>query len=135
MTRPKRSDMVFALLVVAALVPWRSRSRQRLTPAELRSLALWSGWQGADADKASAIAMRESGGDPRAVNDTRGKAHPPGISDELSIGLWQINVLSSPQYGVEWLKDPRHNATAAFSLFQNSGWAPWKLTADQTGTT
>jgi hypothetical protein len=73
--------------------------------------------------------MKESGGDPRAVNDTRGQHHPEGFTDELSVGLWQINTLAHPKWSVEWLKDPKNNATAAFELFKANGWKPWPLTS------
>jgi hypothetical protein len=132
MTMSQRSDKVFALVLVAGLVMWHPPScKRRLSLAELRALAASAGFVGADADRAASIAMRESGGDPCAINDTRGKTHPPGITDELSIGLWQINTLSSPQWSVGWLKDPTHNAAAAYQLFRRNGWAPWKLTAGQ----
>ena len=84
---------------------------------------------GENSNKAGDIAIRESGGNASAVNDTRGKRHPPGQTAEKSIGLWQINVLAHPQWDEEWLKDPRNNAAAAFELFQKYGWKPWKLTA------
>lgn len=120
------------IVAMLALLLWRpsKASTKRLSLAELRDLARSVGFA-ENSDHAASIAMRESGGDPRALNDTRGKAHPPGIIDELSIGLWQINVLAHPQWSVEWLKDPKHNATAAFELFQANGWKPWKLTAGE----
>ena len=132
MTRSALSDslvVLAAILLVGASHRGGTRSPGRLSLSELKSLAQWAGWTGADADHAAAIAMRESGGDANAVNDTRGKVHPNGQIDEYSIGLWQINTLSSPQWSVSWLKDARHNATAAFTLWKSAGWAPWKLTA------
>ena len=77
--------------------------------------------------------MQESGGDPAVVVDTRGMTPDQlraywhkAAGPELSIGLWQINVLASPQFDPELLKDPDMNATAAFTL-SNGGtsWGPW----------
>jgi hypothetical protein len=102
--------------------------RKRLSLADLRQLALDAGFAGDDATTAAGLAMRESGGDPSVVHDTRGRTDlPAGTTNEYSIGLWQINVLSSPQYQAGWLKDPRNNAKAAHDLFLRAGWQPWRL--------
>jgi hypothetical protein len=107
--------------------PDTPKKRKRLSLEELRFLAQRAGF-GADAPYAAALAMRESGGDPGAVNDTRGRTDlPPGVTNELSVGLWQINVLASPQYGVEWLKVPENNAKAAHDLYSKFGFRPWRL--------
>jgi hypothetical protein len=126
----KPSSFPWLLLGVGLLLMGgrpRSTAGKRLSYDELVKLARDAGWDDDDAEHAAQLAMRESGGDPTAVNDTRGKPHPKGVTDELSVGLWQINTLSSPQWSVEWLKDPKHNAKAAHELFVKNGWKPWRL--------
>jgi hypothetical protein len=130
MRTPKPSSFPWLLVGLALLVMGgrpRPRAGKRLTYDELFKLARDAGWDEDDAAHAAQLAMRESGGDPRAVNDTRGKVHPAGVTDELSVGLWQINTLSSPQWSVEWLKAPKHNASAAYDLFRKNGSKPWRL--------
>jgi hypothetical protein len=93
---------------------------------ELRALALDAGFSPSNADTAAAIALAESGGNPQAHNPV-----PP----DDSYGLWQINMLSAlgPQRRAQWglrsnsdLFDPSINASAAFSVFRNSGsFRPW----------
>lgn len=126
MTSRAPSSLWWIVLALALMARPRASRARRLSLAELRALASWAGWSGDDADHAAAIAMRESGGDPSAVNDTRGRAHPPGVVDELSVGLWQINTLAHA-LPVEWLKNPQNNARTAFGLWSKSGWTPWRL--------
>lgn len=73
----------------------------------------------------SAIAMAESGGNPRAHN-----AIPP----DNSYGLWQINMLGAmgpsrrAQYGIssnEQLYDPATNARAAAKILAGQGPSAW----------
>lgn len=73
----------------------------------------------------SAIAMAESGGNPRAHN-----AIPP----DNSYGLWQINMLGSlgparrKQYGISsnsQLFDPATNARAAAMILKGQGLKAW----------
>jgi hypothetical protein len=73
----------------------------------------------------SAIAMAESGGNPRAHN-------PVGLDD--SYGLWQINMLGAmgpsrrAQFGITsntQLYDPAVNARAAAKILSGQGLAAW----------
>lgn len=92
----------------------------RLSPDEIYQVARLAGFPPATAVKMVAIALKESGGDPRALN-----AKPP---DE-SYGLWQINMLGTlgtarlREYGLsskEQLYDPAVNARAAYRLWAGS---------------
>lgn len=82
---------------------------------------------------AAAVAMAESTGETTRVADTRGRTDlPPGTQPEYSIGLWQINTLSSPgsSYTPAQLQDPDTNAQVAYQI-SNSGaqWIPgWTTT-------
>ena len=120
-----------ALVGVVILSQSTSGTKKRpaaLSRAELRDLATRAGFTGDDIEHAVSIAIRESGGHPDAVNDTRGRTDlPKGTTNEYSIGLWQINTLSSPQWKDTWLKVPRNNAKAAYELFRKNGWRPWRL--------
>jgi Lysozyme like domain len=66
---------------------------------------------------AAAIAMAESGGNPKAVADTPA---------ELSVGLWQINLKAHKQYTRPQMENPLLNAKAAFAISrQGKDWRPW----------
>lgn len=108
--------------------------RVRLTRAQLEDLARDVGFP--DPAFAANIAMRESGGDPNAILDTRGVPKsklPPGTTNEHSIGLWQINVLAWPKYSVADLLDPRRNAEAAFEISKKgTDWRPWSTAKGST---
>jgi hypothetical protein len=94
----------------------------------------------ADVETAVAIAMRESGGSADVVVDTRGMSSDelaaywgrPAL-EELSVGLWQINVLAhralvpggdTLDSAVEELKAPEVNARTALAL--SSGGTQWR---------
>jgi lysophospholipase L1-like esterase len=72
---------------------------------DLKTLAASVGFP--DPELAAAVAMAESGGDPRIVGD---QAYGG------SVGLWQINVPAHPEYDAGRLKEPTYNAQAAFAL-------------------
>jgi len=99
--------------------------RKRLSRAELEALARDVGFP--DPVFAATIAMRESGGDPNAINDTRGRTDlPAGTTNEHSIGLWQINLLAHPKFQAGDMLDARRNAEAAFEVSQRgTNWGPW----------
>jgi hypothetical protein len=118
------------LLMLGALVPASAaapdpKRKKRLTRAELEALARDVGFP--DPVFAAGIAMRESGGDPNAINDTRGRTDlPPGTTNEHSIGLWQINLLAHPKFSPGDMLEPRRNAEAAFEISQRgTNWGPW----------
>lgn len=77
-----------------------------------------AGFKGSDLVKMVAIAARESGYNPRAMNI--------GPRDR-SFGLWQINQLAHKgRFGTDQqLKDPYRNARAAKALFDRAGFSPW----------
>jgi len=112
--------IVLGVLLVGALVPASGKastpqSKRRLTRAELEALARDVGFP--DPVFAATIALRESGGDPSAINDTRGRTDlPAGTTQEHSIGLWQINLLAHPKFNAGELLDARRNAEAAFEI-------------------
>jgi Lysozyme like domain len=117
-------------------------SGTKLSQAEIRALLLKHNFPEASIPKAIAIAIHESGGDPGAVVDTRGltmaelhafwgpsfdnvKLDPRG---EYACGLWQTNVVSSPQFDPERLLDTDYAADALFSLSQGGKvWTPWAV--------
>ena len=93
--------------------------------AELEQLASSVGFSADDAKIAAAVALAESGGNPRSHNTT-----PP----DNSYGLWQINMYGNlgpsrrKAYGLpdnETLFDPRRNAMVAKHIKDSSGWNAW----------
>lgn len=87
-----------------------------LSKAELMRLATAAGFP--DPNLAAAVALAESGGNPRAI----------GVGPrERSIGLWQINLHAHKAYSEEALKIPEQNAAAAFAIYTSAGgkWTPW----------
>lgn len=96
-----------------------------LSRAEIASHAKAAGFSGNDVNIAVAVALAESGGNPRAHNST-----PP----DNSYGLWQINMLGAmgperrKRFGLtsnEQLFDPAINAKAARGIWQSQGWNGW----------
>jgi hypothetical protein len=102
------------------------RVHKTLTRKQLVDLARKVGFPEGEVERAAEIAMRESGGNPNVVNDTRGRSFlPPGTTVENSWGLWQINRLAWPRFSEDELSDPEGNARAALSIWKLEGWAPW----------
>lgn len=98
----------------------------RLSPEQIARHAHDAGFRGEDLTIAVAVALAESGGDPRAHNDV-----PP----DNSYGLWQINMLGAlgparrREFGLESnreLFDPAENAKAANRISGDGrSWTPW----------
>ncbi|GHH42873.1 type VII secretion target [Lentzea cavernae] len=98
----------------------------KLSPEQIAQHARAAGFEGEGLTIAIAVALAESGGDPRAHN-----ARPP----DDSYGLWQINMLGGMgperrrQHGLDSnreLFDPRVNAKVANSLSKDGkSWTPW----------
>ncbi len=93
------------------------------TLATLRALAKRAGFPDAQLDTAAAVAMAESGGVASKVNRAPDRRPNP----EVSVGLWQVNVLAHPEFTEAALLDPAANARAAYAVFQKAGgaWSPW----------
>jgi hypothetical protein len=98
----------------------------KLDPERIARHAHDAGFRGQDLTIAVAVALAESGGDPRAHNAT-----PP----DNSYGLWQINMLGAlgparrREFGLESnreLFDPAENARAANRISGDGrSWTPW----------
>ena len=97
---------------------------QKLVP-----LFAGAGFNASQANTMAAIAMAESGGNPRALNDNR-------RTGDLSYGLAQINMIDRlgperrRQFGIssnEQLYDPATNARAAKSVFDSQGFNAWSV--------
>lgn len=93
----------------------------KLSIEETAALAVRAGFPRDQVVTAVAVAMAESGLNPRATNY---------VGADHSIGLWQINMKAhGTRYGTEEaLKNPATNARAAFAIWKgrNGGsWAPW----------
>lgn len=102
-----------------------STASGNLSPEQIGAYASKAGFSGNDLKIAVAVALAESGGNPRAHN-----AVPP----DDSYGLWQINMLGSmgperrKRFGItsnDALFDPEVNARAAHTIWQGSGWNAW----------
>lgn len=95
-----------------------------LTPQELARLAYQAGFRGRDLILAVAIAIRESGGNPRAYNPETAAGTAAGSG---SRGLWQIYGTAHPRYNNESAFDPAVNARAAFEVYREAGnrFTPW----------
>jgi hypothetical protein len=119
--------------------PIVTRGSHTLSDAELQTLIAAQGF--ADAAKAFAIAKRESGGSADVVVDTRGMS-PTELAaywgkpalEELSVGLFQVNVLAngalvmgaSADDKANTLKDAATNAHVALVLSHGgTSWGPW----------
>jgi len=96
-----------------------------LSVSEIRGYAQQAGFTGADIDIAAAVALAESGGNPKAHSS-------PSQTRDDSYGLWQINMIGSmgpdrrKKFGIssnDQLYDPAVNAKAAYIVFKEQGWA------------
>ena len=98
----------------------------KLSPAQIAEYAHDAGFRGQDLTVAVAVALAESGGDP--------KAHNPVPPDD-SYGLWQVNMLGSlgparrDQFELDSnreLLDPKENAQAAWEISgKGNSFQPW----------
>lgn len=98
-----------------------------LTAEQVAKVAYAAGFRGADLVTMVAVAKGESGWNPKSLADD---------SDDLSYGLWQINMLGSmgpdrrKTFGLgsnDDLYDPMTNARAAFSLYGSQGLNAWSV--------
>ena len=90
--------------------------------SSLADLAAGAGFTGDDVAIAAAIAMAESGGNPRIYNPETAAGTPQGKG---SYGLWQIYLKAHPEFAGWNLYDPQTNANAAYRVYQQQGWNAW----------
>lgn len=104
-----------------------------LSPAQIAGYAQAAGFAGGEIAVATAIAMAESGGNPRAHNSN-------AATGDNSYGLWQINMLGKLEaprrlaFGItsnEQLFDPMTNAKAAKHVRMTQGWTAWSVYGGQ----
>lgn len=126
MGRGDTALLVVGLIVVALAASSGKPVARKLSRVELAKLARDVGFPDAEVEHAADIALRESGGNPSAVLDTRGRTDlPRGTLPEHSIGLWQINLLAWPEFSKAELLNAKGNARAALKIWKRAGWAPW----------
>jgi len=99
-----------------------------LSDAQIAAYARGAGFTGNDVAIAVAVALAESGGNPRAHNGN-------AATGDNSYGLWQINMLGAmgparrKQFGIssnDALFDPATNARAARAIYKGgNSWRPW----------
>jgi len=95
-----------------------------LSASQIAQLAAAAGFSGDDLATAVAIALAESGGNPKAYNPETAARAPEG---QGSYGLWQIFLKAHPEFAGQDLTDPATNAAAAFSVYSAAGqsFTPW----------
>jgi len=85
--------------------------------AQLVTLARGAGWTGNNIAIAGAVAEAESSGRTDVVNFLG------------CVGPWQVyqkvHAAAHPEWTTEWLKNPVNNAHAAYTIWQDQGWAGW----------
>jgi hypothetical protein len=86
-----------------------------LSKEQIRSLVVAAGFQGGDALVATAVALAESGGDPRASNTT---GNSPPSTDR---GLFQLNSYWQKKYSDAVAYDPQQASAAAYEIYQDRG--------------
>ena len=88
--------------------------------SQLEALWISAGGSRASAPTAAAVALAESGGNPKIPNRQGVPAY----------GLWQINIASNanPEDLLAQVLDPLGNAKAAVAISGNgTNWNPWYL--------
>jgi hypothetical protein len=95
-----------------------------LTRAQIETVAAKAGFTGSALEIAVAIALAESGGNPRAYDPETAAKAPAG---EGSVGLWQIFRMEHPEFANADLTDPQVNACAAFLVYYSApaSFEPW----------
>lgn len=112
-------------------------------PSELQ-VSIQEFWPADQWDNAASIAFEESHFSAFAVNDTTDAKHPCGaylrtvdgvrISAERSVGYFQINSCTFPDWEWQRLYNARHNAGTAHMLWSAAnGWSPWYFSAKKLG--
>jgi hypothetical protein len=92
-----------------------------LDDAALAGSAAAAGFTGDNLRLAVAVALAESGGNPKAVGDIDNP-----VAGARSIGYWQVNTHYHPSYDQTKLTDGLYNARAAFAISAGgTSWTPW----------
>lgn len=118
-TNPRDRARSMGLLVQAAkeVMGRRLKFFARGGIRGVASAARSAGFKGGALRTAIAVAMAESGGNPRAHGDR---------SLGGSYGLWQVHHPSHPQYPIAKLLNARYNARAAYQISGGGrNWGPW----------
>lgn len=97
---------------------------QTITPQQIAQYAYNAGFRGRDLLIAVAVALRESGGNPKAYNPETAAGTAQGSG---SRGLWQIYGTAHPWANGPQVFDPQANANAAYRVWREAGgrWTPW----------
>lgn len=96
-------------------MPQVAGSAQTFSYSQLRNLWIQAGGNKGWSYVMAAIAMAESGGNP--------KAHHMDSNGSVDYGLWQINTVHN--YSVHDMLNPQQNAKEAVSIFNSSGPDAW----------
>lgn len=89
-----------------------------LSTAEIAGYAQAAGFQGNDLAIAVAIAMAESGGNPKITNHN--------TNGSMDFGLWQINTVHPELLQSGSWSNPADNARMAYTLYHNRrGFKDW----------
>lgn len=96
----------------------------KLPASEIAQYAAGAGFFGDDLVTAVAVALAESGGNPKAYNPETQAGTPEGKG---SFGLWQIYLYKHQEFAMLDLYEPAANAAAAFSVYAAAGnsFRPW----------
>jgi hypothetical protein len=87
-----------------------------LSGPQLTQLALAAGFPAADAQKASAVGLAESAGNPNAISPTH------------DYGIMQINISAHPELFHQYIwSEPAQNMKMAFIVYQqaHNSFSPW----------
>lgn len=102
-----------------------------ISASDIAYYARQAGFDGEDLLTAVAVALAESSGNINAYNPEVAAHTPTGRG---SYGLWQIYRKVHPEFDDWDLYDPSSNASAAYSIYSNSGsqftaWSTFKSSA------
>lgn len=117
--------LFFVIVVgVILLVVFETTNVTKYSFSQLLDLANGAGFSGQDAVTAAAVALAESGGNPKAYNP---EIRAGTSINKGSYGLWQIYLQDHPEFEGVDLYDPQVNADAAYRTYRTAGnsFAPW----------
>lgn len=106
----------------------------KLSASEIAQYAAGAGFYGDDLITAVAVALAESGGNPKAYNPEIQAGAPTGKG---SYGLWQIYSNKHPEDAMLDLFEPAANAAAAYGVYSDAGnsFRPWSTFSQDNPST
>jgi hypothetical protein len=119
--------------VTGGVFPWAGigsvGAKFDVLPTTLKDAISWFFDQG-QWENAAKITSCEAPNHSAATDDTRGQPTAPGVTQEYSVGSWQINLLAHPGVSEEQARNDWWATQYARALYDlNGDWSSWAYCA------